>query len=178
MHFKGPFVFCYPPLNFKKLPLPVCNMSSRAAAVPHMAMASRCLPVSVGPFLLYMSTPESKVRPVSPRLHLKSTCKSSEDAVVLVIYSSLSVRRAVQGSQDSGLWAAHLVARASKADTGLTRLCCCCCCLATGQRSGQRSLSESPHLCFSPASLLHPCGGFPLDGNRKKKGFTPTPGDR
>lgn len=43
------------------------------------------------------------------------------------------------------------MARASKVDAGLTRLCCCCRHrLATGQRSGQRSLSDSPHLCFSP----------------------------
>lgn len=168
------------PLNFKKLPLPVCNMSSRAAAVPHMAMASRSLPVSVGPFLLYISTPESKVQPLSPRLHLKSTCKSSEDAVVLVIYSYNSLSdvpfrdHKTLGFGQLTLWRVpprwtlvwHVSAAAAAAAAWLR---------AKGPDRGvfQRApTSAFPHFSSPPVWW------FSTGRQQEKKGFTPTPADR
>lgn len=146
-------------------------MSSRAAAVPHMAMASRSLPASVGPFPLYISTPEAKVQPVSPRLHLKSTCKSSEDAAVLVIYScnsDVTFRdHKTLGFEQLTLWRVPprwtLVWHVSAAAAAATWL------RAKGPDREVFQRAPPPQPLLFTASLLHPCGGFPLDGNRKRR---------
>lgn len=148
-------------------------MSSRAAAVPHMAMASRSLPVAVRPLPLYISTPEANVQPVSPRLHLKPTCKRSEYAVVLVIYSSLFVRQGSQGFGQLTLWRVlprwtlvwHVSAAAAAAAAAWLR----------AKGLDREVFQRAPTSAF-PRFSSPPAWWFSTGRQQEKKGFTPTLG--